>query len=138
MKPSSQYLKVVRWSDEDECFIGSCPGIMGDACHGHDEAEVYADLCRIVDEWIEIIEKDGDPLPEPTAGKIYSGKFNLRIDPALHQALEVRAQIENRSLNDEATQAIKEHVGLSAPHVGLRLARGVKRVPKRKRESSRK
>jgi hypothetical protein len=29
---------------------------------------VYADLCQIVDEWLEILKQDGKPLPPPTAG----------------------------------------------------------------------
>ncbi|MCI0654942.1 MAG: hypothetical protein L0Y39_10755 [Methylococcaceae bacterium] len=69
MKESSYYVKIVEWSDEDECFIGQCPGIIGPCCHGDDEAQVYAELCRIVDEWISILKKDGKPLPPPTAGK---------------------------------------------------------------------
>jgi len=29
----------------------------------------YRELCRIVDEWIENIKRDGKPLPPPTAGR---------------------------------------------------------------------
>jgi predicted RNase H-like HicB family nuclease len=66
---SARYIKIVEWSDEDQCFVGQCPGIVGPCCHGDNEAEVYAELCEIVDEWIEIIKQDGRPLPPPTAGK---------------------------------------------------------------------
>ena len=45
---------VVEWSEEDQCFIGYWPGIIGPCCHGDDEAEVYRQLRRIVDEWLEI------------------------------------------------------------------------------------
>ena len=32
MKESARYAKVVEWSDEDECNVGSCPGLLwGDA-----------------------------------------------------------------------------------------------------------
>ena len=50
-------------------FMGQCPGIIGPCCHGADEAEVYKELCQIVEEWIEIAHRDGKPLPPPTAGK---------------------------------------------------------------------
>ena len=46
-----------------------------------DIAEIFKELCDIVDEWIEIYNKDGRPLPPPTAKK-YSGKFVLRTGPA--------------------------------------------------------
>ena len=69
MKQSDQYLKIVEWSDEDQCFIGQCPGIIGPCCHGDDEAEVYAQVCRIVDEWLATLKREGKPLPPPTAGQ---------------------------------------------------------------------
>lgn len=69
MSDSARYIKLVEWSDEDQCFIGQCPGVVGPCCHGDDEAAVYAELCQIVEEWIETMKRDGKPLPEPTVGK---------------------------------------------------------------------
>ena len=71
MKPSARYVKIVEWSDEDQCYVGSCPGLLHGGCHGDDEKEVFAELCDIVDETIELYERDGKPLPLPTAGKDY-------------------------------------------------------------------
>jgi predicted RNase H-like HicB family nuclease len=67
MKDSAHYVKVVEWSDEDQCFVGECPPIIGPCCHGDDEAEVYRQLCQIVDEWIETMKRDGQTLPPATA-----------------------------------------------------------------------
>jgi predicted RNase H-like HicB family nuclease len=67
VKDSARYVKVIEWSDEDGCFVGQYPGIIGPRCHGDDETAVYAELCRIVDEWIEIMKSRGQPLPPPTA-----------------------------------------------------------------------
>lgn len=50
----SDSVKIVEWSDEDQYFIGYCPGIIGPCCHGDDEVEVYRQLWKIVDEWLEI------------------------------------------------------------------------------------
>ncbi len=69
MKDSAYYLKIVEWSDEDKYFVGQCPGIIGPCCHGDDEAQVYGELCQIVEEWIEILKSEGKILPPPTAGK---------------------------------------------------------------------
>jgi predicted RNase H-like HicB family nuclease len=69
MNKSTEYLKIVVWSDEDQSFIGQCPGIIGPCCHGEDEAQVYHELCQIVEEWITIMQSQGKPLPPPTAGK---------------------------------------------------------------------
>lgn len=75
MKESARYVKIVEWSDEDQCFVGQCPGIVGPCCHGADETQVYAELCHIVDEWIEILKRDGKPLPPPTTGKDVAKKL---------------------------------------------------------------
>jgi predicted RNase H-like HicB family nuclease len=69
MNEGALYIKIVEWSDEDQCFVGQCPGVVGPCCHGDNEAEVYAELCEIVDEWLEILKQDGKPLPPPTAGR---------------------------------------------------------------------
>jgi predicted RNase H-like HicB family nuclease len=69
VKESARYVKIVEWSDADQAFVGQCPGVIGPCCHGADETEVYRELCEIVDEWIEILVRDGKPLPPPTAGR---------------------------------------------------------------------
>ena len=63
MTESAKYIKIVEWSDEDQYFIGYCPGIIGPCCHGTDEVEVYRQLCKIVDEWIEILHNDKEVFP---------------------------------------------------------------------------
>lgn len=68
MKESARYVKIVEWSDEDQCYVGTSPGLMNGGCHGEDERAVYAELCDIVDEVIELYRQDGKPLPPATAG----------------------------------------------------------------------
>jgi predicted RNase H-like HicB family nuclease len=72
MNESARYIKIVEWSDEDHAFVGQCPGIIGPCRHGLDEAEVYRELCQIVDEWITLARQDGRPLPEATAGRNFA------------------------------------------------------------------
>jgi predicted HicB family RNase H-like nuclease len=108
MKPSDQYLKIVEWSEEDQCYLGHCPNIMLGGVHGDDEAKVYKELCQVVEEWIEIYEKDGRSLPVPTTGKKYSGKFNLRVGKELHEQLSVAALIAGESLNSYCLKQLQE------------------------------
>ena len=68
MKDSARYVKIVEWSDEDQCYIGTSPGLMHGGCHGDDERAVYAELCDIVEEIVELYREDGRSLPPPTAG----------------------------------------------------------------------
>jgi len=106
---AARYLKIVEWSDEDKCFVGRCPGLFHGGCHGDNEADVYRELCQIAEEWVEILAGEGKPLPEPTAGKNYSGKFVVRIDPDLHKGIALRAQARGESLN----QYVAEHLALA-------------------------
>ncbi len=69
MKDSAKYVKIVEWSEEDQCYVGQCPGIIGPCCHGDDEIEVYRELCQIVEEWLEIARNESRELPPPTAGR---------------------------------------------------------------------
>jgi len=103
---AARYAKFVEWSDEDRCFVGRCPGLFGGGVHGHDEAKVYTELCETVEEWIELLRKDGVPLPEPSAGKQFSGKFVLRVEPALHRRLAAKARAAGESLNSYCVKAL--------------------------------
>ena len=69
MKDSARYAKIVEWSDEDQTYVGSCPGLFLGGCHGDDERQVFDELCEIVDEVLEIYRADGLPLPPPTSGR---------------------------------------------------------------------
>jgi predicted HicB family RNase H-like nuclease len=103
-----RYLKLVEWSDEDGCFVGSAPPIIGPCCHGRAEAEVMAQLSTIVEEWVEIMLGDGHPLPEGTAGKKYSGRFIVRIAPELHKKASLKALARGESLNQFVAAALAE------------------------------
>jgi len=72
MKESARYVKIVEWSDEDSCFVGSCPGLLYAGCHGDDEVIVFQQLCAAVEEVINLYREDGKPLPAPTGGRDFA------------------------------------------------------------------
>lgn len=69
MRDSAKYAKIVEWSEEDQCYVGSAPGLVFGGCHGEDEKKVFDELCQIVEEVITLYRKDGKPLPPPTSGR---------------------------------------------------------------------
>ena len=105
---AGDYIKVVEWSEKDGLFIGSAPPLIGPCCHGKDDAAVYRQLGRIVDEWIKLYQKEGKPLPDPSAGKAYSGKFILRTGEDLHRLLAIRALQSGDSLNNFVVKVLKK------------------------------
>lgn len=110
MKTRDRYLKIVEWSDEDDCYVGSVPGFIGPCCHGDKEEEVYKELCTILDEWIKIHADDRIPLPADTIQKDYSGKFILRLGKDLHKLLAIKALQANESINQFCQRIIKRAV----------------------------
>jgi len=108
MKPGDKYLKIVQWSDEDSCYVGTCPGLIRGGVHGADEAEVYRELCTVVEEALELYQTDNKPLPPETANKSYSGRFVLRVDKELHRELAIRALLEGESLNSYCQKILKQ------------------------------
>lgn len=69
MKESSRYVKIVEWSDEDGCYVGSSPGLIFGGCHGDDEQQVFRELCLIVEDAIALLRAEGKPLPPATSGR---------------------------------------------------------------------
>ena len=113
MKTSDKYNKIVEWSDEDDCYIGTCPTLFGGGVHGDEEAAVYNELCEVVDEVIEIYKSHGDPLPKPDAEGEFSGKFVLRVGPELHHVLYLEALRNNESLNSYCVRELAKNHYLS-------------------------
>ena len=62
----------VRWSEEDQLYVGYCPDLFpaGGVCHGGTSVEAYAKLAEIVEDTVETAQKQG-----------------LRIPPALTRAM---------------------------------------------------
>lgn len=110
MKKSNRYTKLVEWSEEDQCFVGRVPGLALGGVHGKNEKKVYEKLCQAVDEWISIHEQDGVELPPATAGRQYSGRFNLRVGEELHEKLTHASLKVSESLNTYCVRALRKAV----------------------------
>ena len=66
MKTEDRYLRFVRWSDEDNFYVGYCPDLFfGGVCHSKDEGEAYRILVELVQEEVEALAKAGRKLPPP-------------------------------------------------------------------------
>lgn len=76
MKESAKYVKVVEWSEEDGCYVGSAPGLILGGCHGADEKAVFEELCQVVEEAIQTYRIDNKPLPPATAGHDLANKLH--------------------------------------------------------------
>lgn len=68
MKPEDRYHRFVRWSAEDQYYIGYCPDLYcGGVCHGDAEEATYADLCTTVRDEVAHRLAKGETAPTPAA-----------------------------------------------------------------------
>jgi predicted HicB family RNase H-like nuclease len=71
-------------------FYAEC--VAGLTAEGRKSLEVYLSVCR---------EKGAEPY------RAFSGKFNLRLDPRLHEKATIAAAAEGKSLNECVAEAIE-------------------------------
>jgi hypothetical protein len=62
MRPSDRYHKWVEWSNNDATYIGKCPDMIT-GIHGDDSAQLYSELCDVVDEVLTHFATQGRQLP---------------------------------------------------------------------------
>ena len=55
---------------------------------------------------IELIHADGTGLPHPLGKKEFSGKFVLRVEPAIHRRLATKALAAGESLNSYCVKTL--------------------------------
>ena len=59
-----------------------------------------------VEEMIEVIHAEGKEMPHPLGKKAFSGKFVLRVEPAIHRRLAAKALAAGESLNSYCVKAL--------------------------------
>ncbi|MFK5922775.1 MAG: hypothetical protein QM496_11405 [Verrucomicrobiota bacterium] len=64
-KLAASYAKTIRWSEEDNAYIGSVHDLVGDCCHGNDPIEVYRECEEIAIECVESAAQISRKLPTP-------------------------------------------------------------------------
>ena len=67
MRSEDQYLKFVKWSDEDGFYVGYCPELFpwGGVCHSAGEEDAYRQLCELVRTEVSELQTAGKELPAP-------------------------------------------------------------------------
>jgi len=101
------YMAVVRYSDEDNCFYGKLEGIRDlISFEGQSVEELRTSFREAVEDYLELCKKSGQR-PE----KSYKGSFNVRIDPKLHRQAALKSAALGISLNRFVQAAIEKELG---------------------------
>ena len=100
------YHAKIEFDEEVDLFRGEILGLNGGAdFYGQNSKELRAEFKKSLQVFLEVCAEKGI---EPR--KHFSGKFNLRIPPELHEKLAIAAQAEGKSINMLAQEALRIHV----------------------------
>ena len=100
------YHAKIEYDPELDTFRGEILGLNGGAdFYGRNPKELRAEFEKSLHVFLEVCEEKGI---EPR--RHYSGKFNLRISPALHEQLAITAQAEGKSVNKLAQEALQREI----------------------------
>ena len=96
----------IEYDPELDMFRGEILGLSGGAdFYGKNPKELRAEFKRSLEVFLQVCREKGI---EPR--RSYSGKFNLRIPPELHERLALVAQAEGKSINTVAQEALVQRV----------------------------
>ena len=98
----------IKWSDEDNSFVATIPGIEALSAFGVTREEALSELYIAADAYFEALVEASKPLPLPIKLNPYSGQLRLRMPKSLHAALSAEAEDENISLNTYIVTLLSE------------------------------
>ena len=100
------YEAKIEYDAELDLFRGEVLGLSGGAdFYGKNPKELRSEFKKSLQVFLEVCrEKEIEPR------RNYSGKFNLRISPDLHERLAIVAQAEGKSINTVAQEALQQRV----------------------------
>jgi predicted HicB family RNase H-like nuclease len=100
------YHAKIEYNEETDQFLGEILGISGGAdFYGSSPDELRREFRKSLEVFLEVCKEQGI---EPR--KQYSGKFNLRIPPELHEKLALTAEVQGKSINMLAQEALQRSV----------------------------
>ncbi len=100
------YHAKIEYDPELDMFRGEILGLNGGAdFYGRNPKELRAEFKKSLHVFLDVCKEKG---MEPR--RHYSGKFNLRIPPELHEQLAITAQAEGKSVNTLAQEALRQVV----------------------------
>lgn len=99
------YQAKIEYDPDLDMFRGEILGLNGGAdFYGRTPEELRAEFAESLRVFLEVCHEKGI---EPR--RRYSGKFNLRIKPELHQRLALLAEAEGKSLNVVVQEALETY-----------------------------
>ncbi len=100
------YNARIEYDPEIDMFRGEILGLTGGAdFYGKTPKELRAEFRKSLAVFLEVCREKGI-----APRRNYSGKFNLRISPELHEKLAIAAECEGKSINALAQEALTQRL----------------------------
>ncbi len=98
------YSAAVEYDADDRVFVGHILGIRDIVgFHGSAVDELETAFQEAVDHYLAVCEQIGQTPQRP-----YSGKLTLRVPPEIHSAVAVAAAVNKQSINQWATDVLRQ------------------------------
>ena len=96
---NDHYTYRVTWSEDDKEYVGLCAEFSSLSWLASSQQAALKGIRSVVADVVADMKKNHEPIPEPLAGKHFSGKFVVRVPPDVHSHLAVEAAEAGISLN---------------------------------------
>ena len=96
---NDRYTYRVTWSEDDQEYVGLCTEFPSLSWLDQTPESALKGVREIVESIIKDMKLTDEEIPQPIAGKRYSGKFMVRVPPEVHRNLAIQASESGVSLN---------------------------------------
>jgi len=103
-----EYAIQMTWSPEAKVYVVRIPELPGCSTHGSTQEEALEMAKEAIAGYIESLQKNNEPIPQPLSLQKKPKAFQLRINPNLYQSASFTADNEGISLNKWIESSIEE------------------------------
>lgn len=106
MDPIDRYTWRVAWSPEDGEYAATCLEFPALSWLDSSPQRALDGIRQLTADCVRDLRANGEAVPEPMSTRRYSGRFVVRVPPALHRELSVQAAEAGVSLNRYVTHKL--------------------------------
>ena len=98
------YTARIEFDERDNLFVGRILGLRSIiSCHGETVTQLRREFASAVKDYLQDCAEQGVEPEKPASGKLL-----LRVPPEMHSRALVAAQAKGKSLNQWATEALRD------------------------------
>lgn len=94
-----KYTYRVTWSEDDAEYVGLCAELPSLSWLARTPEAALRGIRKLVREVVADLRRHAEAVPEPLAIRHFSGKFMVRVPPAVHRQLALQAAETGVSIN---------------------------------------